>query len=298
MITPELLEYMRVELAKGRTREEISVDLRKDGGWSEADISEAFRTLIPMQGFSSSSVGTSNTTVAKSKRSWHNLIFIIVGLICVLSWYFFNPQIIGFWNSGVNKVTEFSNSLFGAKENTETVDTTSKDIPIIKPIVNVVKDCGVGAKLDLKDPLSYKNNAVLNCLGQSALICENAKGFLRDDLFPTIFEINKIQDSCNFKLSYSADSTLADITGKKLALQSISCPIDIVKALDSSKKTSNFIAPNIANPAEYASQIYFYGTLGLFIENDVDKSKIQTLGCSGEYISSVILSYLKTQEKR
>lgn len=50
MVTPELLEYVRTEIAKGKTREEINKVLISGGGWSQADLSEVFRTVIPMQG--------------------------------------------------------------------------------------------------------------------------------------------------------------------------------------------------------------------------------------------------------
>ena len=72
----------------------------------------------------------------------------------------------------------------------------------------------------------------------------------------------------------------------------ILCPIDVVKAIDNTKPaTPKFNAPNKADFSEYASDVYFYGTLGLFAENNLDMAKIQALGCSGEYIQSVIASY-------
>lgn len=49
MVTQELLGYIRVEMTKGRTREEINKSLLSGGGWSEDDLSEAFREIIPMQ---------------------------------------------------------------------------------------------------------------------------------------------------------------------------------------------------------------------------------------------------------
>ncbi|MFA6520444.1 MAG: hypothetical protein WCT44_02440 [Candidatus Paceibacterota bacterium] len=49
MITKELLVYIRAEIAKGKQREEIHDVLIAGGGWTEDDISEAFREIIPMQ---------------------------------------------------------------------------------------------------------------------------------------------------------------------------------------------------------------------------------------------------------
>ena len=48
MITQELLGYIRTEFTKGKTREEIRGALISGGGWSEDDLNEAFRTIIPM----------------------------------------------------------------------------------------------------------------------------------------------------------------------------------------------------------------------------------------------------------
>lgn len=299
MITSELLGYIRAEFAKGRTREEVHTELVRSGGWSEADLSEAFRTVIPMQGFVAPNAiaqHTITTGVIKNKTKlksfWGDLVFIVIGLICVASWYFYSPQIINFWNSGINKITELTISYFGAKTDTETVNTIAKNNPILTPTLNIVRDCGVGTTPDLKNPLTYENDTVLTCLGNSALRCENARAVLKDDLFPTVFQIIKNQETCNFRLSYGQDSTLVDITGKKLAGQYISCPLNIVKAIDNTNSTTpKFITPSETDLSKYASQIYFYGTLGLFVENNLDQNKIQALGCNGEYIQSMIASY-------
>ena len=45
------------------------------------------------------------------------------------------------------------------------------------------------------------------------------------------------------------------------------------------------------NLTQYGFDIYFYTTLGLFIDNNFDKTKISELGCSGDYIQSVIESH-------
>ncbi len=47
MITPELLGYIRSELAKGKTREEIHTTLIHGGGWKDEDLEEAFREVLP-----------------------------------------------------------------------------------------------------------------------------------------------------------------------------------------------------------------------------------------------------------
>jgi hypothetical protein len=138
---------------------------------------------------------------------------------------------------------------------------------------------------------------VLNCLGVSALRCENAKAILSNSLFPTIFQIVRNQNTCNFRLSYGAESTLVDITGKKLALQYISCPVSIVKAISETQSTQSFSNPSTDNPSKYASEIYLYATLGLFIENNIDKAKIEAQGCGGDYIDTVLAGYRNMQSQ-
>jgi hypothetical protein len=370
MVTPELLEYVRTEISKGKTREKIHTKLISDGGWTESDLSEAFRVVIPMQDIVLSDPIISERTEEKKpiesvilpKTSfspleptpsskpfslsslWHDLVFIIVGLLCIISWYFYRPQIINFWDSSVassqelsvnswNSLEQFSvnswNSLINSLKNIHIPSfslpsfdlsflSKSKDtkdavvntfvpnninnavapIPVVQPTTQV-KDCGtMNTALKFGVSSTYENNSVLSCLGKSAINCENAKGTLTDDFFPTIFEITKLPDSCNFKLSYPSNNTLTDIAGKKLAGQYISCPLNIVKAIDNTNPAApQLIASDKTDLSKYASQIYFYGTLGLFAENNLDQNKIKNLGCQGEYIQSMIVSYSSAQKK-
>lgn len=48
MTTPELISFIKSELEKGKTREDIRVSLLANGGWTDADLSEAFRAIMPM----------------------------------------------------------------------------------------------------------------------------------------------------------------------------------------------------------------------------------------------------------
>ena len=383
MITQELLGYIRIELSKGKMREEIRKALLSDGGWSEDDLSEAFRTAIPMQSpvasviqpiikpiikpekspalspilptpvfspppppspsssplpsFSPPSIHSfsppssysplssplKSTPLSKPSSSSHPLfsllkfliILIIVGGLSFGFWYY-RPQIssqimnlssraanlinsssqpvVNLWTSLINGIKGFRLPFLNTnqtinKENTAVTNT------VPQKTISEIKNCGIGVAPKLDTPSTYKNNPVLSCLGVSAVSCENAKGILKDDFFPTVFEITKSQNSCNFRLSYPADSVLSDITGKQLAGQYISCPIDIVKAIDNTKPASpKFLVPGKIDLSQYAGDVYFYGTLGLFIENNLDLNKIQALGCSGEYIQSVIASYRLT----
>ena len=110
MINQELLEYIRGELAKGLTREEIHQTLISGGGWTENDLSEAFQTAIPMQSIITPSpilISPSSQKI-KTKSLWQDLIFIVIGLFCVFSWYFYQPSITGFWNNYINNSNELS----------------------------------------------------------------------------------------------------------------------------------------------------------------------------------------------
>ncbi|MDO8660209.1 MAG: hypothetical protein Q7K54_06495 [Candidatus Parcubacteria bacterium] len=354
MVTPELISFIKGEFAKGKTREMIRVTLVSEGGWSEVDLNEGFRTAIPMQSFAttaspvqpiqnnpmqntpaqsgsmynsspvmqnpishinpikinptqsspiqSSSVHSSFQPPSMTKSSSGSkkvlLILVITALVGVAVWYFYRAQVAEIWNSLV--------SSYGSPQVTDNTAVTPEitepvvDTVIPEPVVPVVvaKDCGTTASPDLKKSATYKGNAVLGCLGNSALICEDAKAVLTDALFPNMMEVVKDQNTntCNFRLSYTNDSTLRDANGNSLAGQYISCPLSIVKAVDDSKPaTPVFKAPTLTDASKYASQIYLYGTLGVFMENNVDINKIQALGCSGNYINSIIMSFQKTQ---
>ena len=140
---------------------------------------------------------------------------------------------------------------------------------------NTVVDCGTSIAPKLDTPATYENNATLSCLAQSAINCQNAKGTLTDDFFPTVFEVSNAQSFCTYKLSYPADSTLSDNSGEKLANQSLTCPVNIVKGMDDSNPSAvKFLDPDKTDLGKYGSEMYFYGTLGLFIQNNLDKNKI------------------------
>ena len=368
MTTPELLSYIRGEVAKGKTREEIKGTLVLSGGWSDDDLSEAFRQVIPMQGmvlpkenvtttpalsinpsitpapmritpsvqtfsppslsslakpspsFSTSPSSSSlrspgapspyspspsmlkssvpyntspNTKTKVPTHSWVKFLIVLVVIVALgIGFWYFSQQILNLPKELSNLWTSHMTSNPVVPSSTDQTSNTTTPAANTVPQATDITECGTGVAPKFGTPATYENNSVLACLGDSAISCGNAEGTVADALFPTFFEIVKTQDSCNFKLSYPADSTLTDITGKPLAGQYISCPIDIVKTIDNSKPaTPKFTVPTKTDSSKYASDIYFYGTLGLFVENNIDANKIQTLGCSGPYIQSVIASY-------
>jgi len=343
MITTELVAYIKTEIAKGRTREEIHKNLISGGGWTEDDLSEAFKEIIPMPKVVppivkpivpidstvptiSASVSTSfappattapkitppsftpvsnfapkmvppsfippqSSMLVKPAHAPHLffrffkflIIFLIIGGLGLGYWFYrapINNFIVG---SGgvVEKLKGLNLPFLNAKQEVVNPPVKDEPTPPAPPVIKTVKDCGVDTTAILGVPANYdyKTNIVLSCLGQSITNCEDAKGTLNDVFFPTIFEISKIDNNCNFKISYPVDKNLIDPAGNNLALKYISCPVNIVEA------------PDLTNLAKYANDVYVYGILGVFAKNGLDQSKIQALGCSGDYIDLMIASY-------
>ncbi len=230
--------------------------------------------------------------------SWKNLGFAAIGLICAVFLYFCIKTLQSFSFSEIFSTREVQNSPSSSSGQASSSPNDSTGAGAVPAKNTGIQNCGNSTAPSLNDPSTYENDPVLSCLGASAVYCTNAAGILEDNFFPTLFQITNNQGVCSFKLSYREDSTLVDITGKKLAGQYISCPIDIVKATDNTASSASvFTAPDKTDLRKYASQIYFYGTLGLFVENNLDVNKIQALGCKGDYIQSIIASYSAAKAK-
>ena len=222
------------------------------------------------------------------KTSTTNLIVIFLVLLAVALGWMYRPQMASLWNSF--DMPDVSLSSFESGGNSE------KEA---REEAKTVKDCG-SRKAPKPDGSSFfGSDLVLNCLGERAAGCQSAKALLNDDLFPTNFEVMGDLKTCSFKLSYPESSTLSDITGKKLAGQYVACPLGVVRGIKGIGGNSpKFVAPDKTDYGKYASEIYFYGTLGLFIENNVDVGKIKSLGCSGPYIDSVAASFSQRDSNR
>ncbi len=317
MITQELIAYIKSELNKGKTREEIRVILLRGGGWSEADISEAFRTVMPLSDavlnmepvsrapiiassispiIKASLMSSSRAEKSTHKMPWIAIVLaVLFGAFLFVAFYFYRPQ-----NAILpSKMTEIFNSIMIRVNNLvpkkETIPpvVVTEEIPKT-PVVVVTTpiNCGITNSPDRKNPSSYLTDNALKCLGVSALNCINAEGTINDTLFPTSFKIIDKDNVCKFELSYKEDSALVDVQGKKLALRNVSCPLSVVKTIDETDpKNILFKTANVNNPVVYATDIYFYGTLGLFMENNFDQNKIERLGCNGTFIGSMIESY-------
>ena len=324
MITQELTAYVKSELNKGKSKEEIRGNLLSGGGWSDADVMEVFKAVMPAESMTmnipastpniitpnpmSHSVMPEHSFVVpspvKKKRSfpWKFLIFILIlGVLGFAGWYY---------RSYLSSIPDQINSLF-VKNNVvqKPVVPTPPPQPVIPPTPSapveptptieptpVVVDttpvfCGATAQIDRKSTANVVDSALF-CLGQNAMKCANAKLVINDPFFPNLLEISNKNNSCDFTLSYPSDSTLVDVTGKKLAGRSMTCPLSVVKTMDESNpKNIVFKAPNTTDGVKYAKDIYVYGTLGLFINNNFDQMKIEGMGCSGTFLNSVIESY-------
>lgn len=316
MVTQELVAYVKSELNRGKTREEIRSTLLSGGGWSETDISEVFRNIMPIDHINpivtqtppptiaipnisilspSSSSKANPVTSNVRKFSFKSILFFLILVLFITGLYFYRSQFI-----------ELSNKVVGILMNKDKVaevpsDTdkifTEEEIPsaliTTEVLVKDVVDCGITNAPDRKKSDIYLKDPVLKCLGENILSCTNATGVINDPLFPSLFKVvPELNNICKFELSYQADNTLVDVFGSKLALRSISCPISIMKKLDEKDpKNPIFVMLNKDNPNQYGADIYFYSTLGVFIENNFDQNKIEGLGCTGGFIDSMIQSY-------
>src|SRR3989344_2327437 len=139
MTTPELIAYILGELAKGKRREEISESLMSAGQWTRADLSEAFRKIMP--------VGDLSLPKPKTKPLRRDALFIVLGLICAFLLWFYRPQIAVFFSSFFNRA------------------------PILADLS--VKDCGNTNAPNIGNSATYENNTVLSCLGENAILCKD-----------------------------------------------------------------------------------------------------------------------------
>ncbi len=325
MITQELISYIRAEINKGKTREEVRTALLSGGGWSDADISEAFRTVMPVGSTNPTPVPASGVKpvsinprptqsgspfgalpplvinpskytkpVSGAKAGGALKGFFIFTLLALMAFggYFFKDQILEVVSGIKDRVSNIS--LF--KEETIIVPPVEERKEVIIPTAPIVaKNCGVTTAPSIDGPM-LENDTVLNCIGESAASCTWARAVFTDPLFPTQVEIvtSGVQGdmNCSFNVSYASNSTLTSFNGKSLAGEYIVCPVKEVKAATADKEGKlTFSNPSTGAYGKYASEIYLYATTGVFIENDFEQEKIYAKGCVGSFVDSVIESY-------
>jgi hypothetical protein len=101
MITQELTAYVKSELNRGKSRDEVRNSLLSGGGWSEADIAEVFRDVMPKdstainipapQQMQAPSSFIKPTVINKPAHHfpWKAMIFaLIFGALCFTGWYY------------------------------------------------------------------------------------------------------------------------------------------------------------------------------------------------------------------
>jgi len=328
MITPELIAYIKSELGKGKTREDVRVDLLANGGWTDADLSEAFKSVmpiseplqslqpkeplqqpsIPIQKPESTPVMISpdlSTPSPDSKKPARKTPWVAITLailfaaVCFFAFYFFSPQILDLPNKAVSVV----NSLMGNNMDNE-VSPDETLIPQDETPISLITDttsyinCGITITPNRNDFTTYLADDVFKCLGESALSCENAEAVINDTLLPTIFKIKNENNECRFELSYKMDSSLTDIFGRKLAGRNISCPITITRSFSGiDSKDFIFSDTDVTKPSKYAADMYFYGTVGVFFDKDFNQSAIEELGCRGTFLDSAVESFSLIKSK-
>jgi len=123
MTDPQLLDYVRLHTAQGKTRDTIKQSLISSGGWSSSDIDEAFSAVLPGEAESGTATPISQPAVSvettepviddveKSTNSYlwkHDKIWIMLYVILVLGsavyicyaqinlYFFFIPVAIGY----------------------------------------------------------------------------------------------------------------------------------------------------------------------------------------------------------
>ncbi len=358
MITQELISYIRGEINKGKTREQVKTALLSGGGWSEADVSEAFRDVMPLEIIKSvpvpapvvapisptitparSTLGayvgsavpvpapmvtklppahpidTSTFRPAASnlypqpKKTHHFkglIIFLIIIFLVIGGGYFYRAEAGEFLSS----IKDGLANLFERNETTPepmapvaTAPAVIIPPPPVKPVPTSPINCGETSAPDPQNPLAYKDDPVLNCIGASAVSCQWAQATLTNPLYPSRLEIMTSNDlptgECAFRLAYPLDSKLVSVTGKVMAGESIACPLNIVKSFtEGPKGISTFGAPNKDKASTYGAEIFFYGTAGVFIEYGLDKKKIEFAGCNGRFMDFVIDSYALMQSEQ
>ncbi|MBP9711993.1 MAG: hypothetical protein KBD55_03110 [Candidatus Pacebacteria bacterium] len=325
MVTQELISYVRAEVNKGKTREEISKSLLAGGGWNENDINEAFRDLVPVQPqIATPSLATmaplqpnlvlrsyatpKSNNGTKGLKSF--LIFLIIAMILGGGGYFFRSQL----KTGVQGFGSFFSNLnfslpdMSSNDKNINIDNVAPlPLPPVTPAVNpvvvdpvipetpkieLVTDCGISQSPNGRSANSLNTDNALKCMGEKILSCANAKLIINTDLFPTIFELVHSGSDCNLKLAYESNSKIVSVSGNRLAGQYILCPVSSIKSIDETNPNKPILkSPHTTNPNLYASEAYVYGTIGVFLESNFNKAKINSIGCTGPYVDSVIDSF-------
>ena len=163
------------------------------------------------------------------------------------------------------------------------------------PASAVEKDCGT---TNGKTP--YASDPVLACMGAAALSCSNARATISigsggsAQLSTSTLKITNPGSggACSFTV---VPAPAPNASGASASALSISCPLSIVKASDDflSSATPTWKSPTKTDPNKYAGEIYYYGAMGVFIQNNFSEAKIRAAGCTGDFIKTYIAEHAK-----
>jgi len=84
MVNPQLLDYIKQQLAQGLNKEAIQQNLISGGGWTTQDIEEAFRSVISVPSKTIEPVIGLNPSVTQNKKSYKNLIVSSILLVLII----------------------------------------------------------------------------------------------------------------------------------------------------------------------------------------------------------------------
>ena len=157
------------------------------------------------------------------------------------------------------------------------------------------KDCGT---TNGKTP--YASDPVLACMGAAALSCSNARATISigsgGSAQPSTSTLKITNPGSGGACSFTVVPAPApNASGASASAPSISCPLSIVKASDDflSSATPTWKNPTKTDPNKYAGEIYYYGAMGVFIQNNFSEAKIRAAGCTGDFIKTYIAEHAK-----
>ncbi len=164
------------------------------------------------------------------------------------------------------------------------------------PALAAEKDCGT---TNGKTP--YASDPVLACMGAAALSCGSARATVSvgsgGSAQPSTSALKITNPGSGGSCSFTVVPAPAPAaSGASASAPSISCPLSIVKASDDflSSATPTWKNPTKTDPNKYAGEIYYYGAMGVFIQNNFSEAKIRALGCTGDFIKTYIAEHAKS----
>lgn len=176
MITPDLIRYIQTSLAAGKSKDQIKSDLMLAGGWTAADIDQAFATLqtSPYKKTASSKAGSFFLTVI--------VVLVVLGGLAFAAEKYFGPVVS---DIGKNIIAALpfkraSQEPTDPNENTTTAVLPPSNLETAQPVDNAAQ---TPAATTLTPPLAVSTTPApliacktndTACLLQAAAVCNPA----------------------------------------------------------------------------------------------------------------------------